>query len=227
MEKKTTKYVYPYAWLDEAVESTLNPQRSNVIELQFEQLETIQIKFSQELQEVLKNLKANTFFLVSFDEIKAMVSQYYNSLLLLEQQAMNNLAGYPDGHAVVSTGENILLYIRDTDRYFKGRYGKYMSVNDVKVKTSPDIKPIGILKLICNLSGDQIGIILKAADDTRLIAARSLSLIFQSIIPYLSTYANKDLSWDSIRKSTYRMEQVDKDIVIAALEKLIRKIKDY
>jgi hypothetical protein len=227
MEKKVIKYVYPYVWLDEAVEITLNPQKSNVIELQTEQLETIKSKFNQELQEVLKDLKANAFFLVSFDEIKAMVSQYYNSLLSLEQQATHNLAGYPDGHPLVSTGENILLYIRDTLRYFKVRYGNYIGVNDVKASTSLNIKPIVQLKLLCNLSGDQIGIILKAADDTRLIGAKSLSLVFQSIVPYLSTYANKDLSWDSIRKSTYRMEQVDKDIAIAALEKLIRKIKDY
>lgn len=226
MEKEITKYVYPYAWLDEAVEVTLNPQRSNVIELKAHQLEAIKSRFYQELQEILKDLKGCTFLLASFDEMQTIVNRYYSALILLEQQAMANLAGYPDEHPIATFGEEIMEYIRDIDKYFKNRYAKYVSETNTKLNKSSN-QSTGFLKVLCNLTGDQIGIILKAADDTRLIAAKSLRLIFQSIVPHLSTHVAANLSWDSLRKSTYRMEQADKDIVIAVLEKLIRKIREY
>lgn len=57
------KQAYPYAWLDEVVEVTLNPEKTKVTELQFQQLESIESKFDQELQAVLKDLKTNTFCL--------------------------------------------------------------------------------------------------------------------------------------------------------------------
>ena len=82
-------------------------------------------------------------------------------------------------------------------------------------------------KLRCRLSVDQLGLILKAADDTRLISSPSLSLVFKAVVPYLSTERKKDLSWDSMRSSTYHPEQSDQETAIAALEKIIRAIRDY
>src|SRR6185437_7544685 len=107
MYNKTRGRDYPYAWLDEVVEITLNPEKTNVIELEFQQLEVIAGQFDQELQSVLRNLKASTFYLISSKKIKATVTQYYDSLVLLERQAMENLAAYPEGHPLVTTGETI------------------------------------------------------------------------------------------------------------------------
>ena len=42
-------------------------------------------------------------------------------------------------------------------------------------------------KLECDLSTDQIGIILRAADEARIVKSRSMSLVFQRIVPHLST----------------------------------------
>jgi hypothetical protein len=84
-----------------------------------------------------------------------------------------------------------------------------------------------VSKLLCKLSADQIGVILKAADDTKLLLASSLSVVFRSIVPFLSTDKIKNLSWDSMRKRTYHIEQIDKDVAIATLEKLILQIREY
>ena len=101
-----------------------------------------------------------------------------------------------------------------------------------------DIKPIGdekegederrnSYKLLCTLSEDQLGIILKAADDLKIIISRSLSNIFNQLVPYLSTPYKEDLSPDSMRSHTYSIEERDKQIVIETLLKMIEKIKEY
>jgi hypothetical protein len=226
MYNKTRGRAYPYAWLDEVVEVTLNPEKTNVIELEFQQLEVIAGQIDQELQSVLRNLKASTFYLISSKKIKATVKQYYDSLILLERQAMENLAAYPEDHHVATTGETIILYIRNTGIAFKKRYGKYITETGIDSGITP-AKRMVVSKLLCKLSADQIGIILKAADDTKTVLASSMSVIFRSVVPYLSTNKNKNLSWDSMRKSTYHIEQSDKDVAIATLEKLILKIKGY
>jgi len=226
MYNKTRGRDYPYAWLDEVVEITLNPEKTNVIELEFQQLEVIAGQFDQELQSVLRNLKASTFYLISSKKIKATVTQYYDSLVLLERQAMENLAAYPEGHPLVTTGETIIFCIRNMGIVFKKRYGKYITETGIDSGITP-AKRMVVSKLLCKLSADQIGIILKAADDTKTVLASSMSVIFRSVVPYLSTDKNKNLSWDSMRKSTYHIEQSDKDVAIATLEKLILKIKGY
>jgi hypothetical protein len=220
------KQAYPYAWLDEVVEITLNPEKTKVAELQVQQLESIESKFDQELQGVLRDLKTNTFCLFSIKKIKAVVAQYYDSLLQLERQAIQNLAAYPDDHPLVATGENIIFYIQNTGIAFKKRYGKYITT-PVSENGIASPQPTVVSKLLCKLSADQIGVILKAADDTKLLLASSLSVVFRSIVPFLSTDKIKNLSWDSMRKRTYHIEQIDKDVAIATLEKLILQIREY
>lgn len=218
--------IYPYAWLDEVIEVTLNPEKTKVNEIQSQQLISIENQFNQELQGVLRDLKTSTFTLYSPKKIKSVVTHYYDSLILLERQAMQNLAAYPDHHPLTATGENIVLHIQNMGIEFKKRYGNYI-ISNVSEPDSAVHEPIVFSKLTCKISADQIGIILKAADDTKLILASSMSVIFRSIVPFLSTDKTKDISWDSMRKSTYRIEQTDKDTAIATLEKLIMKIKEY
>jgi len=101
-----------------------------------------------------------------------------------------------------------------------------------------DIVPIGTekegtderkntYKLLCTLSEDQLGILLKSADDLKIIISRSLSNIFNQLVPYLSTPYKEDLSPESMRSHTYSIEERDKQIVIETLQKMIDKIKEY
>ncbi len=224
MEKALFTNKYPYAWLDEIVDFTLNPQQTDVAAIQVQQLTTIELRFREDLQEVFRQLKAGTFFLLSSRKLNVVVNHYYNALLLLERQAMVNLAAYPDDQPLTVTGENILMAIQDLKAAIIKRFGLIVTGDG---KDSPAAEGNVLTKIFCKLSVDQIGIILKAADDTRLIIASSLSLIFRSIVPFLSTEKSKRISWNSMRKSTYHMEQHDKEVAIEALEKLIATIRGY
>lgn len=82
-------------------------------------------------------------------------------------------------------------------------------------------------KLECDLSADQIGIILRAADEARVVKSRSMSLVFQRIVPHLSTAFKRNLSYQSVRSKSYNAEENDKNIAIMTLEKMIRKIRSY
>jgi hypothetical protein len=216
---------YPYAWLDEIIEVTLNPTKTNLTTIETQQLKFIEDKFSCELASVLNRLKANTFYVVSSKKVKAIVVQYYQALCLLQKQALANLEGYPSDHPLVYTGENLLQYLEDVESAFKLRYGIYLK--DVGSPPSNVSENENIPKLICRLSVDQLAIIFRAADDVKLIVASSISIIFRRIVPFLATEKRTKISWNSMRKSTYQMEQSDKDIAIAILEKLIDRIKGY
>ena len=82
-------------------------------------------------------------------------------------------------------------------------------------------------KIECDLSADQMALILRAADESRIIKARSMNLVFQRIVPYLSTAFKKNLSYQSVRSKSYNAEDKDKETAIAGLEKIIKKIRTY
>lgn len=226
MDNKPNLKHYPYAWLDEVVEITLNPEKTDLTKLETQQLEAIENRFNNELQKVLSDLKSHTFCLFSSKKIKTIVKTYYDSLLFLEKQAMKNLAAYPNDHQLSVTGEQLILNMQTMSFTFLKRYGKYLDEDTSSTSQQKTVLPI-VPKILCKMSVDQIGIVLRAADDSKVIQASSLSIIFRSIVPYLSTDKIKQISWNSMRKSTYQIEQIDKEVAIAILEKLILKIKDY
>ena len=82
-------------------------------------------------------------------------------------------------------------------------------------------------KIKCSLSVDQLSLFLRAADDGKVIIARSLNDLFKQIVPYLSTSHTANISYDSMRSKSYSAETRDKEIVIHALEQMIKNIKEY
>ncbi|MBJ2124315.1 MULTISPECIES: hypothetical protein [Flavobacterium] len=82
-------------------------------------------------------------------------------------------------------------------------------------------------KLECDLSADQIALILRAADESRIVKARSMNHFFKMIVPYLSTPFKRELSYQSVRSKSYNAEERDKDIAVQTLERLIKKINSY
>lgn len=82
-------------------------------------------------------------------------------------------------------------------------------------------------KITCLLSADQIGLILRAGDESRILNSKSMSEVFKTIIPHLSTPYKMDLSYHSVRSKSYNAEDKDKEIAIETLEKIIKKIKSY
>jgi len=82
-------------------------------------------------------------------------------------------------------------------------------------------------KVVCKLSGDQIAIVLRAADEVRMFESRSLNMVFKTLIPYIATENRLMLSPSSIRAKSYHPEHRDKRFVIDKLHQMIEKIKDY
>lgn len=82
-------------------------------------------------------------------------------------------------------------------------------------------------KVLCILSVDQMALFLKAADELKILSAKSMSAVFKTIAPHLSTPYQEEISWESMRTKTYAPEDRDKKIIIETLEKMIRKISEY
>ena len=82
-------------------------------------------------------------------------------------------------------------------------------------------------KVLCKLSTDQTGLILRAADESRILVAKSMNEVFKTIVPHLSTPYKEDLSYDGMRSKSYVAEDRDKQIAIETLERIIKKIKQY
>lgn len=82
-------------------------------------------------------------------------------------------------------------------------------------------------KLLCVLSVDQMALVLRSADDLKIVMARSLNSVFKTIVPHLSTPYQENISYDSMRSKSYTAEKRDKEIVIQTFEQMIKKIKEY
>lgn len=82
-------------------------------------------------------------------------------------------------------------------------------------------------KVLCMLSTDQTGLILRATDELRILVAKSMNEVFKTIVPHLSTPYKEDLSYDGMRSKSYVAEDRDKQIAIETLERIIKKIKQY
>ena len=81
--------------------------------------------------------------------------------------------------------------------------------------------------MLCVLSTDQMAIILRALDELKVLKAHSMSDVFKSIVPHLSTTFKEELSYDSVRSKSYVAEGRDKMIVIETLQQVINTIKRY
>ncbi len=82
-------------------------------------------------------------------------------------------------------------------------------------------------KVKVQLSSDQIALFLRAADEMRLLSARSMTEVFRSIVPHLATPNRDSLSFQGVRIQSYNPEDTDKEVIVAALQKMIEKIRDY
>ncbi|SDF62160.1 hypothetical protein [Chitinophaga filiformis] len=82
-------------------------------------------------------------------------------------------------------------------------------------------------KVMCNLSGDQISLLLRAAAELKMIVARSVTAVFNAIVPFLSTEHQADLSTGNMRVKSYQGEDRDKDVVIGKLQQMIELIKGF
>jgi hypothetical protein len=217
---------YPFYCLDKIIEVTLNPAKTNIENLTPENLQSILEQLPIEINRIADCLKQQSFCLYQSEAVSVIAGHYDQAIRSLQLQAQDNLQQYPKRGPLRQTGELIIRSLDEFGGYLHKRYDGYLSGQPPKQLTEDPVQR-ATFKVLCKLSVDQIGLILKAADDLKLIIARSMSQIYKTIVPYLSTSNKKDISWDSMRSSTYHPEETDKAAAISALEKLIEKIKEY
>lgn len=224
-ERATYEKSYPFAWLDEVVEIVLNPEKTDLAGLQSEQLRFLQEKASSETRLIWVGLKGQAFSGTNADSIKVIVEQYVIAIRSLRQQVMTYLDSYPQDVLLRQTARSILLALEELYRYIVRRYPSYQLESLTDKPQSPPL--IAYFKVVFELSTDQLGILIRAAYDIKLIAGDSLRSVFKTLAPYLSTTKKTELSWDSMRSNSGRPERSDKMTVIAVLEKVIAKVKEY
>ncbi|WP_409149837.1 hypothetical protein [Sphingobacterium sp. BS-2] len=109
---------------------------------------------------------------------------------------------------------------------------RYLSSEDKKGVRPPfqdgvKAKQSGMEKITCNLSADQLALILRAMDESRLVGAKSMNAVFRQIIPFLSTDRKVNLSYGAVRSKAYSPEDRDRQVAVGLLEKMIEKIQSY
>lgn len=121
----------------------------------------------------------------------------------------------------------------EVDRWFKHEISyveekmKLAKINFMNQPKIDGIQKADKFKILCTISGDQIGLLLRALDQNRVIIATSLTSVFRNIVPYLSTKDRIELSPESTRSKSYESTEKDKLATIDMLEKLIMTIKDF
>ncbi|MFB9843974.1 hypothetical protein [Mucilaginibacter ginsenosidivorans] len=214
---------YPFAWLEQVISILLNPEVTPVLELSPEQLNAVEARLPEASAEIMLKLKAWMFLLLVPEQLRQIARNTEAAVADLLRRASANYSAYPPGTAIAGLGRQVIRRLEMLHRDLSERHAPYLPAAGT---ASPGpVAPPG--RITCLLSVDQLGLILKAADDARLIRSPSLSLIFKTLVPYLSTERKEDLSWDSMRSSTYHPEHSDQEAAIAALDKLIQKIREY
>jgi hypothetical protein len=217
---------YPFGWLDQVIEVTLNPAYSELLSLNGEELDALHQTLRTEFRGIWKELKHQSFCTLAEKQHRAVIAHYHEYLKQLYSQALQHLAAYPDGHRLQASCSTVLAAMDELLAQIRKWYGGQLQGPGEAANNEQEASPLGF-KVLCRLSVDQIAIILKAADDTRLLSARSFSLVLRTIVPFLSTERLADFSWKSARSSTYKMEDNDKEVAIKALEAMIRQISGY
>lgn len=115
-------------------------------------------------------------------------------------------------------------------QYLENHIDLWVRAKEIQPKvteTKPEPKPEPKDRIEWSLSGDQIALLLRAADDTRIIKAKSMRSVFNKVIPHVKTPFSDSLSPAATRSAAYQAEQTDKDHVVSFLKKMIKRIEEY
>lgn len=208
-----SKTIYPLEWLDETVNLL-----SDTVKDRDEYQDSILSLLDGETEKLKKLLNGLAFSTLKKRKIKRLLRHYHATLSLFHRQLLL-FRDTQERHAV-AVHEHISSLIAFMEVRFPGYLKKPKGTADKSKGHNP-------FKLHCILSVDQLAIILKSADDLRIIISRSLSNIFNQLAPYLSTPYKENLSPESMRSHTYSIEERDKQIAIETLQKMIEKIQEY
>ncbi|TLV01339.1 hypothetical protein [Dyadobacter luticola] len=117
-------------------------------------------------------------------------------------------------------------FIQEIDFQLKASNATLSELGEKAPKTGKRYERKTSDKVLCNLTVDQLSLFFKAADLSNIISARSLSAIFQSVAPHLSTPHRSDISHSSLRVKSYSAEERDKQLLLDVIDRLVEQIKE-
>ena len=231
------KFVRTYSleWLDSLISVTLNPEKPYRQRIQDSDISSLLDKVPIEALQVQSELTAQLFALNKDSQVRHLVRKYYTALTSL-QGIFVSYRSNPLFMAEQLSGLDVLILncLTDLISFVEKRFAAYINPalpDSTEVKDSPAAKSITLpddkYKVLCTLSADQIALILRAADESQILKARSMNAVFKFIIPFLSTPHKESLSAAAVRSKAYNPEEGDRDAAVAALQKIIRKIQGY
>ena len=91
-------FTYPFGWLDQVIETTLNPDYSELLSLSSGEIDVLHENIRNESLQVWQDLKRQSFFILPQKQHRALIAHYHQHLKKLHEQAMHCLAAYPEGH---------------------------------------------------------------------------------------------------------------------------------
>lgn len=226
---------YSLEWLDSLISVTLNPDKPYRQKLGATDISSLYEKVPVETLQVQTELTTQIFALNKESQVRHLVGKYHGALLNLRdaitlfQQNPNFIAAELQGldTLILNCLDDLLLFIEK-------RFAPYILPapdNTSPPEPHPAVKanPANIEKhkVLCTLSADQIALILRAADESQILKARSMNAVFKFIIPFLSTPHKENLSAAAVRSKAYNPEEADRDAAVEALYKIIKKIQGY
>jgi hypothetical protein len=112
-------------------------------------------------------------------------------------------------------------------QWFEHEYKYLEQEYDLHKKVAEDQPAQQVEKIKWTLSADQIALMIRAADDVRMFAEKSMNAAFKKLVPHFSSLHKDALSPSAVRSKSYNAEDNDKQVVISMLEKMISRIKGY
>jgi len=231
------KFVRTYSleWLDSLISVTLNPEKPYRQKLQDSDITSLLEKVPMEALQVQSELTTQIFALNKDSQVQHLVRKYYNALTSIKGTLLSYQSN-PLFMAEQLSGLDVLILncLTDLISFVEKRFAAYINPalpDGAEVRDNTAAKSITLpedkYKVLCTLSADQIALILRAADESQIVKARSMNAVFKFIIPYLSTPHKETLSAAAVRSKAYNPEEADRDAAVAALNKIIRKIQGY
>ncbi|MEH6680369.1 MAG: hypothetical protein V7724_07455 [Sediminicola sp.] len=221
---------YLLEWFDLLIVTTLDADRTNIGEMDPRQATELIQKIRNETASFKTRMKYRAFSLTREKHIRLFIQNHYVSIRILrgvvrerEERGISQRKHIEEIFSVLYTSLGELLIFLET------WFARYLPVDGYAKRKGRKAVPTAKVteKILCNLSTDQIALVLRAADELRILKARSLRSVFKIIVPHLSTPNKKNISFDAMRVNAYKAEDRDKEVTIGQLQHIIKKIKGY
>lgn len=220
---------YPIHWLDNFINSTIDPQTNSKDALLNVCSDNTIKQIKKEVSSVKTKIKSRIFSMTKENQVQLYVINHYRSFEVLISQIEHYKEFKIYQNPVLSDFLNIVHQeIIGLQSFIELWYPEIINNTQTMAKEPtrfyskkfPD-------KIKCNLTGNQIALILRAADESKFLEARSMRSVFKAVVPHLSNSRGRNLSYDSLRLKAYSITDKDKEIAIRKLNSLIKKIEKY